>query len=244
MFGKRGYVEFEEGERIFEIQDVSGEILKLPFEVELEDFHLEYYQEPDSDYKGKLIIYDDNGEFQQELEVNENKTFSIPEKKSQITIKRIIPDFVMDNGEITSRSSQFNNPALLIEAGNDKGENDHQWLFAKHPDFHGKKISAILPLMLYVYEQDIKDFVSVVSVYENNKKIRTAGISMNKPLKYKGWMFYQVSYDPNKPDWTKLEASGDPGVIFIYLGSFLLCLGVIMTFYINPLIRKRGRNND
>ena len=244
-FGERGYVGFSEGERIDKLLDSSGEVLELPFTLELEDFHLEYYQEQDKTYKGELIIYNDEGEFQNAVPVEEGKTFTSNVKGTKISIRRVIPDFVMDmdTREMKSRSPEFNNPALLLEAENDIGKKEKKWVFAKHPDFHGSGDSALFPLMLYLYERDIKDFVSVVNVYENERKILNSRISMNKPLKHKGWMFYQVSYDQNRPDWTKLEVSRDPGVIFIYFGSFLLCLGVTMIFYINPLIRKRGRKN-
>ena len=60
-------------------------------------------------------------------------------------------------------------------------------------------------------------------------------ISMNEPLKHKGWTFYQSSFiEPKKEDdsyISVLSVNRDPGRILKYAGSLLIVIGVILLFY-------------
>lgn len=60
-------------------------------------------------------------------------------------------------------------------------------------------------------------------------------ISMNEPLKYKGFTFYQASFqeDPNtgRPTASILSVNKDPGRFVKYLGSLMIVLGTIVMFY-------------
>lgn len=64
-------------------------------------------------------------------------------------------------------------------------------------------------------------------------------ISMNEPLKYKGFTFYQASFEENEkgePVASILSVNYDPGRVLKYLGSALIVLGTILLFYF-----KKGR---
>ena len=60
-------------------------------------------------------------------------------------------------------------------------------------------------------------------------------ISMNEPLKYRGWTFYQSSFIEPKEEGDSyvsvLSVNRDPGRILKYLGSALIVLGIILLFY-------------
>jgi len=59
-------------------------------------------------------------------------------------------------------------------------------------------------------------------------------ISMNQPLKYKGFTFYQASFQQGPdgvPIASILSVNHDPGRFLKYLGSIVLSLGVIVLFY-------------
>ncbi len=62
-------------------------------------------------------------------------------------------------------------------------------------------------------------------------------IFMNNVLDYEGYRFYQSSYDQDEQG-TILSVNKDPGKIPTYLGYFLLCLGMFLTFF-NPHSRFR-----
>jgi cytochrome c biogenesis protein ResB len=60
-------------------------------------------------------------------------------------------------------------------------------------------------------------------------------ISMNEPLKYNGYTFYQSSFERDertgKPAISILSVNYDPGRWIKYLGSMLMVLGSIILFY-------------
>ena len=55
-------------------------------------------------------------------------------------------------------------------------------------------------------------------------------IYMNEPLKLESFTFYQSSYQmtPNAPAITILSVNRDPGREMKYIGSFILCLGIMI----------------
>jgi len=65
---------------------------------------------------------------------------------------------------------------------------------------------------------------------------KKALISMNEPLKYGGYTFYQASYQlqDNGPPICVFSVNYDPGRILKYLGSIVMVLGTILMFYMNP----------
>lgn len=59
-------------------------------------------------------------------------------------------------------------------------------------------------------------------------------ISMNEPLKYQGYTFYQASFQENEmgeATTSILSVNKDPGRFWKYLGSFLIVLGTTVMFY-------------
>lgn len=57
-----------------------------------------------------------------------------------------------------------------------------------------------------------------------------AHISMNEPLTYKGYKFFQTFYDPDEKG-TILSVTKDPGVEVTYVGYALLFLGLIFNLF-------------
>lgn len=67
-------------------------------------------------------------------------------------------------------------------------------------------------------------------------------ISMNEPLKYRGFTIYQASFqeDPNtlQPISSIFSVNRDPGRAIKYLGSFIISLGIVMLFYFKKKANK------
>ena len=55
-------------------------------------------------------------------------------------------------------------------------------------------------------------------------------ISMNNPLRYRGFSFYQSSYAPGPPETTILSVRSDPGTPLVYAGFLIVILGVVSMF--------------
>lgn len=68
-----------------------------------------------------------------------------------------------------------------------------------------------------------------------------AHISMNQPLKYKGFTFYQASFQEDaqgRPVTSILSVNRDPGRGIKYFGSLLIVLGTIVMFYFKHYRQK------
>ena len=78
----------------------------------------------------------------------------------------------------------------------------------------------------YQGSQKAKEYSSVVQVDGQ----KTVTISMNEPLKHKGWTFYQSGFDEVQTA-SILSVNYDPGRFIKYFGSFLLVLGIFALFY-------------
>ena len=96
-------------------------------------------------------------------------------------------------------------------------------------------------------EYPIDQFISRVGVVEDGRTVLTKTVQMNDPLKYRGYTFYQSSYDAEAgaaSRYTVLSVSRDPGVGFIYIGFGMLTVGLVVVFYVNPWLFRRRKEEE
>ncbi len=77
-------------------------------------------------------------------------------------------------------------------------------------------------------------YESDVSVKDSSREPLSTTISMNEPLKYSGFTFYQSSFQEDemgRPTMSILSVNRDPGRIWKYLGCILIVFGIIHLFY-------------
>jgi hypothetical protein len=87
----------------------------------------------------------------------------------------------------------------------------------------------------YAGTRNPMEYSSLVRVRaEDGRMLSPVRISMNEPLKYGGYTFYQSSYIPAEPRpiTSVLSVNRDPGRFLKYLGSFLIVLGSVLLFYV------------
>lgn len=178
-----------------------------------------------------------------ELEVKEWLPFSVndDEPRSVEVLQGADEPF------LTAVKMRYNQePAFWLIEGMGKaystGEND--FVIQYHRD------RVLLPFKLYLEKftmgtnpgtNTAASFVSDVEVKDpKNNEEKKAVISMNEPLKYGGYYFYQASYQlsPNQPAVSVFAVNHDPGRVLKYLGSLLMTLGIGLMFYMNPQYMK------
>jgi hypothetical protein len=83
-------------------------------------------------------------------------------------------------------------------------------------------------------------YSSNVSVVGGRTPAEAIEISMNEPLKYGGYIFYQSSYVPEEPRpvVSILSVNHDPGRWLKYVGSLLIVLGSILLFAAKRIRKK------
>ena len=263
VWGEKGYIELREGET--NAQFVTEKSVKpLPFGIHLAKFEIETYDQAKLDADGKaqakqgdccnglLVAWPEkNLKATLPLKVGEEQAFA----EFKITILKYIPDFIVDTQthEITSRSSEPRNPAILV-AVNGPNYQNHRWLFAKFPDFtmHTKDTQATGPSPLDMVYQNhgvvehktmptgpIKSFKSTIQLVEGESVVGERTVEVNSPFHYKGYTFYQSGYNPDDLSYTSFQVVKDRGVPVVYTGFALMITGLFIVFYLNPWLDTR-----
>jgi len=263
----KGRIELREGETVAQFNGDNGP-RSLPFALQLTKFEIEADapavtpSDIHNETPPTIVVQWPDRALQAVIPADEGTTKDLtpegetasPANTFRIQILKYVPDFAVDTTthEVTSRSSEPNNPAVLV-AVNGPNYQNHRWIFAKFPDFtmheDGSPVSAS-PLR-FVYQNDagqstpraatssIKNFRSTVHLIDHGTVIGARTVAVNSPLKLKGYTFYQTGYNPDDLSWTSLEVVHDPGVPFVYAGFILLIGGLFIVFYLNPWLKAR-----
>jgi cytochrome c biogenesis protein ResB len=64
-------------------------------------------------------------------------------------------------------------------------------------------------------------------------------ISMNHPLHYRGYIFFQSSFVEGEPMMSIFSVARSPGLPLVYVGTTLIACGVIWMFYVKPYLARR-----
>lgn len=164
----------------------------------------------------------------------EEETHVIPrEYPTDLTTQAIKINF---NGE--SRWQPLNQPLRFFN-GNE----------AYVVEYRNRELLLDFDLLLKEFKMGTYQGTMRASSYQSLVSVPDRGdivISMNEPLKHKGFTFYQSSFqtDPNsgKPTASILSVNRDPGRWVKYLGSTLIVLGTILMFhYRNNYFGKRKK---
>ncbi|MBC8481760.1 MAG: cytochrome c biogenesis protein ResB [Planctomycetes bacterium] len=94
----------------------------------------------------------------------------------------------------------------------------------------------------YEEQRLIRDYFSDVTVIKDGKEVSSKTIEVNYPLHYGGYHFYQHSYDLNKEKYTILAVVSDSGLYTVYVGYWLLCLGVLWQFWFRHIVGYIKKN--
>jgi cytochrome c biogenesis protein ResB len=265
VWGEKGYIEFREGETAAQVVTENG-VRPLPFAIRLTKFDIETYDQSNTgvDRATQAGI----GASSDEVLISwpeKNLRATLPVKigveqvfdEFKITVLKYVPDFVVDmqTREITSRSNEPRNPAILVAVNGPTYQN-HRWLFAKFPDFemHTKDGQSSGPSPLQMVYQNrgamqpkmmptgpIKSFKSTLELVEGESVVGRRIVEVNSPFSYKGYTFYQSGYNPDDLSYTSLQVVKDPGVAVVYAGFALMIAGLFIVFYLNPWIDSRRK---
>lgn len=261
VWGEKGYIELREGETNAQVVTEKG-TQPLPFAIHLTKFEIETYDQASGEAKAvaqdgdsNLVVLwpERNLKAVLPVKVGIEQTFDT----FKITVLKYIPDFVVDmqTHEMTSRSSEPRNPAILVAVAGPTYHN-HRWLFAKFPDFviHTPDSQSTGPSPLQMVYQagsvmppktmptgPIKSFTSTVELVEGDSVVGRRVVEVNSPFSYKGYTFYQSGYNPEDLSYTSLQVVKDPGVAVVYSGFALMIAGLFIVFYLNPWLDSRRK---
>lgn len=82
-------------------------------------------------------------------------------------------------------------------------------------------------------------YESRVRVDDPDRGVSEHHISMNHPLHYRGYIFFQASFVKGQPMMSILSVARSPGLPLVYLGVVLISGGVVWMFYVKPWLARR-----
>ena len=85
------------------------------------------------------------------------------------------------------------------------------------------------------------DYRTELVIYQGGEEVARGVVTVNGPLSYGGYTFYQTGYNPQDLSWTSLQVVKDPGVPLVYAGFALMIAGLAIVFYIYPGVAPRPR---
>lgn len=262
IWGQKGVLELREGQVVAGAVSEAG-AMTIPFAVRLVDFDLEYHPEEGrsaTDEGDVLVAHWPGTEVATNLAVKAGVTHvvAVPGGGAPLSVRigQYLPDFFIDGatGEAGTRSPQPNNPALHVSVIG-AGSTNVSWVFARFPEFsrHGAQgdgMAASLQLRFLSramipgmgrMQRPVKAFRSAVELIEDGRVVVRKTIAVNAPLTYRGYTFYQLSYNPEDLSWTSLQVVRDPGVPIVYAGFVLMMVGMTVVFCIGPYLDDRQK---
>ena len=253
FFGEKGLIKIREGEEVGSFASRNGKPVSLGFSVRLDKFIYNEHMDP----REKLLVYALRKEICPhkdcktvpdeahqcliaEVPAQAGMESDITDTSYRIKILRYLNDFVIDPTTKTasSRSARPNNPAIEVQLKDKAGQFSTFWVFARFPDIH-QKMGSDLKFVYRWAGRRPKDFISKVTIFKAGKETARKDIRVNAPLRVNGYTLFQFNYDAENLEWSGLQVVKDPGVPLVYLGFILLMAGLVIIFYVNPLINPR-----
>ncbi|MBN2891430.1 MAG: cytochrome c biogenesis protein ResB [Bacteroidales bacterium] len=206
---------------------------ELPIAIKLIDFEIDEFN-PElalvENATGNVIIDEDN-----KIQMIENGGIYYLHE-----FKIIVEDFYELAMRIDTNYIEFYDvgatPAAKI-AVYDKYDNliVRDWISAENYMMSPKLVWASNKYSIGLLPPEPKKFSSKVELFAQDGTKKEAVIEVNKPVNFKGWKIYQLSYDESKGRWSEvsvLELVRDPWIPVVYVGVFMVLFGAIYLFWI------------
>ena len=117
------------------------------------------------------------------------------------------------------------NPAVDVTIRRGGGQNEQRLLLAAEQE--PIALAAGRTLVFREKPEMIKNYHSTLSIVKDGQDVLTQEISVNNPLFYEGYGFYQANFDPNNPRYSGIEVVRDPGLMLVEIGMWGLFIGVL-----------------
>ncbi len=212
--------------------DLSRHYHKLPFGVQLLDYQYKYY-EP----KITLINYERQTFVAEGLSktlspsVNSNSFLII--ENWEINVKLYYPLAYNYDNIFYPKDSINAVPAVYIVVTNLKNRKiDEGWITCGNNFQRPIYLKLNDSLAVFMQKPQTKQISSVLKIIDKNIN-KKAFIEVNKPFSYKSWTLYQLSSEQTENQWSEnslIEMVRDPWQVFVYIGFFMIFLGMFYFF--------------
>ncbi len=221
------------------VYDFVREMKELPFSIKLNDFRMEYY-----DFEAPYLEIEVAVGQPQRMPAEVGQQLDLGGELGTAKITRKFERFKMsldDGTQVPFEDPRGNSmPALEIQITPPEGDVTTRYAFSLMPGFGhtqgGPKLTYVKPTGGMV-----SDYISELEVIDKaGEVVARKDIEVNHPLQYGGYRFYQSSYDQEAGRYTVLQVVSDTGVMIVFAGYWMLCIGIIWHMWLRHLLKKIG----
>lgn len=205
---------------------------RLPFSMYLSDFQIDYYP---TSLKSSLEIVDRHGR-KKVWPVEAGPKIAVTDPQVEVEITRSFATLMVGEDKVVSDAGgEPQNPALKLLLTWPSGKTEVRYIMARFPEF-GQRDDGLH--LTYLWPEPMpKQFTSSVIVTGKTGLKVPGTISVNHPLHYEGYHFYQLNcgQDPETgTPYTVLSVISDSGLSAVFTGFILLILGAVWHCWARP----------
>ncbi len=220
-----------EDEKTDVVFDENNVAYKMPFTIELIDFHID-------EYRPELFLINKNSDIiPSDMK---DKGFYMDEKVSSKTINgwNILVEHFMeesvyvDSNYIPDKTSGSVSSAFVKVSNKDTII--YGWVSSGSYKYSPQALKLSDTLLLAMTIPSTKKYSSEIIITDADGIKKNAKIEVNKPYSINGWTIYQLSYDEKMGKWSRLsvfELVRDPWIIVVYVGIFMLLAGSLFMLW-------------
>ena len=212
----------------------TGDIVKLPFMIFLDDAFIEYYDSP------KIRFHCGHGMFI-DMAPEIGKLVGLPDERGTVQIVKAFANLKLrlEDEKMVPYDAEDpgTNPAWELQVTENDGQTTTLYVFERFPMHITKPHTYAAE---YVGPRMVKHYKSVLEVIEQGQRVKGSVIEVNRPLYYGGYHFCQntFSFDESGPVSGLLVTSAR-GVWMVFFGYGLLFAGLAVQCW-----GKLGRKNS
>lgn len=220
------------------VEEDDKRIYTLPFEIRLNDFRIEFYDNTHLKVRsadGTEYILDP---------IKAGTSFKLDDR----TILTIVK--VYKNLKLRKQESGFtayddegsgSNPAVKTHIRFSDGTEEMQFAFTGFSGEMGRKRRVSMQLK---NAGMVSDYFSDLLVEKDGKAIVSKTIEVNDPLHHGGYHFYQSSYDDRGGRYTVLSVMSDTGLYTVYAGLWIMGIGMMWIMWVNPVMKHHRKKSS
>lgn len=237
----KGLICLSLGEKHSRVYDSQGkEIGRLPFDLYLENFEVFYYDNP------SLIIQDKN---------SPDSLYMVPVQTSgpvyfdggiELEVLRQFQNlqiiFQNSQGVPVEGPPDQSNPGLEIKVKTPDSKEEYHYIWQGRPAYSLPKHRFGIQ---YQAPQWPRQYRSQISIWQADRQPIRYTIEVNRPLFYKGYLFYQSSWGQDEKGlYTIIGVVNNTGLTAVFFGYGLLALGTAGQFWFKPLLSHISKKKE
>ncbi len=198
----------------------------------------------------RFIRLVENGRVTRSEPFHLNKPFIVQKGLSATAVATLdnaeyVPAFVPNPDP--KEALKFERPAMRLKLWDPgSGRSEERWLDGLAPDaadglpkpetFFDQSVALIYKAK----DTEPEDFHSELVVLDAaGNQLAKKIVSVNDPLIFQGHWFYQGNCTPDHPNVSGITVVREPGLWLVYVGFFMLIVGIVWMFYLKPILKRR-----